>query len=364
MSKILVTGAAGFIGSQFVELLLSTHEVNVVVLDKLTYAGHRATLDHAVQQAASNVGLPVASFEKQFEFVEGDICDRALVRDLFARHRFSAVVNFAAESHVDRSIESATEFIETNILGVFSLLDASLRHFESLNGSERDQFRFLQVSTDEVFGQLGEEGAFTETTAYAPSSPYSASKAAGDHLARAWFHTYKLPVIVTNCSNNYGPRQYPEKLIPHMIACALSGKPLPVYGTGRNVRDWIHVADHARGVLLALEEGTPGESYCFGGRSERRNLEVVEAICDELEKLVPRAGGYRELITFVEDRKGHDWRYAIDDTKAERELGFKREFRSFESGLRSTIRWYLENQAWVRTVLAHDSDNSASNKEG
>lgn len=360
MAKILVTGAAGFIGSQFVELLLGARTVDVVVLDKLTYAGNRATLDHAVNAAAKTSGLSPSVLERRFEFVEGDICDRGLVRDLFSRHRFSAVVNFAAESHVDRSIESAAEFVETNIMGVFSLLDASMRHFESLKGAEKDQFRFVQVSTDEVFGQLGDDGAFTEKTPYAPSSPYSASKAAGDHLARAWYHTYKLPVIVTNCSNNYGPRQYPEKLIPHMIACALAGKALPVYGNGRNVRDWIHVADHARGVLLALEEGAVGESYCFGGRSERRNLEVVEAICDELEKLVPRKGGYRELITFVEDRKGHDWRYAIDDTKAEKELGFQREFTSFESGLRATIQWYLENQAWVRTVLDSDASKEGS----
>lgn len=348
MSKILVTGAAGFIGSQFLEIILQTRpETQVVVLDKLTYAGNLKTLEHAV--ASSKLAASAAA--ARYEFVRGDICDRELVRSLFDKHRFSAVVNFAAESHVDRSIESAAEFIETNILGVFSLLDASLRHFESLKGDEREKFRFVQVSTDEVFGQLGEEGAFTEETPYAPSSPYSASKASGDHLARAWHHTYKLPVIVTNCSNNYGPRQYPEKLIPHMIACALNGKPLPVYGNGRNVRDWIHVADHARGVLLALEKGRVGESYCFGGRSERRNIGVVEAICDELQKTRPRAGGsYRDLITFVEDRKGHDWRYAIDDSKSEQELGFKREFASFEEGLKATIQWYLDNAVWVKSV--------------
>lgn len=348
MSKILVTGAAGFIGSQFLEIILQTRpETQIVVLDKLTYAGNLKTLEHAV--ASSKVASSSAA--ARYEFVRGDICDRELVRSLFEKHRFSAVVNFAAESHVDRSIESAAEFIETNILGVFSLLDASLRHFDSLKGDAREKFRFVQVSTDEVFGQLGEEGAFTEETPYAPSSPYSASKASGDHLARAWHHTYKLPVIVTNCSNNYGPRQYPEKLIPHMIACALAGKPLPVYGNGRNVRDWIHVADHARGVLLALEKGRVGESYCFGGRSERRNIGVVEAICDELQKIRPRANGsYREQITFVEDRKGHDWRYAIDDAKSEQELGFKREFASFEEGLKATIQWYLDNSTWVKAV--------------
>ncbi|CAN5464226.1 dTDP-glucose 4,6-dehydratase [soil metagenome] len=350
-SKILVTGAAGFIGSQFVELVLSTTDHRVVVLDKLTYAGNRVTLDHAVNAAGVAADETADGVPSRFEFVEGDICDRELIRRLFDKHQFGSVVNFAAESHVDRSIESAAEFVETNIMGVFSLLDASRRFFESLDEKARGAFRFVQVSTDEVFGQLGDTGAFTETTAYAPSSPYSASKAAGDHLARAWFHTYKLPVIVTNCSNNYGPRQYPEKLIPHMIACALAGKPLPVYGDGRNVRDWIHVADHARGVLLALEKGVVGESYCFGGRSERRNLGVVEAICDQLARLVPKAkGSYHELIKFVEDRKGHDWRYAIDDAKAERELGFTRDYASFEVGLEATIKWYLENQNWVRAV--------------
>lgn len=366
MPTILVTGAAGFIGSQFVEHLLASRDVRIVVLDKLTYAGNISTLNHAVAAAggvaasaaksleptSANASTTAAPASDRFEFVEGDICDRELLSSLFKKHRFSSVVNFAAESHVDRSIESADEFIQTNIMGVFSLLDASTRYFETLGPSEKSQFRFLQVSTDEVFGQLGETGAFTETTPYAPSSPYSASKAAGDHLARAWFHTYKLPVIVTNCSNNYGPRQYPEKLIPHMIACALNGRPLPVYGNGRNVRDWIHVSDHARGVLLALEKGRVGESYCFGGRSERRNISVVEAICDELHKIRPRAGGasYRDLITFVEDRKGHDWRYAIDDTKAETELGFQRDYNSFEEGLRSTIEWYLKNQSWVQAV--------------
>lgn len=349
MAKMLVTGGAGFIGSQFIELVLNSRGTEVVVLDKLTYAGNLKTLDHAVDAAATKAGADV---RKRFQFVHGDICDRKLLADLFEKHRFDSVVNFAAESHVDRSIESADEFVQTNIMGVFSLLDASMRFFEKLPADRRSNFRFLQVSTDEVFGQLGEEGAFTETTPYAPSSPYSASKAAGDHLARAWFHTYKLPVIVTNCSNNYGPRQYPEKLIPHMIRCAVAGKPLPVYGNGRNVRDWIHVADHARGVLLALEKGKIGESYCFGGRSERRNIAVVEAICDELSKIAPRASGtYRDLISFVEDRKGHDWRYAIDDTKAERELGFTREFKSFEAGLSATVKWYLENQAWVKAVM-------------
>ncbi|MDX9732070.1 MAG: dTDP-glucose 4,6-dehydratase [Bdellovibrionales bacterium] len=353
-SFVLVRGAAGFFGCVFIELVHGSTDALLVFLDKLTYAGNRKTYRHAIEQAVlkrerNGLRRDLAAPE----FVEGDICDRELLARLFERYRFTAIVNFAAESHVDRSIESAAEFIQTNVMGVFSLLDGALRYFQGLGEEAKSSFRFVQVSTDEVFGQLGETGAFSETTPYAPSSPYSASKAAGDHLARAWYHTYKLPVIVTNCSNNYGPRQYPEKLIPHMINCALKGKALPVYGNGMNVRDWIHVADHARGVLLALESGLPGESYCFGGRSERRNIRVVEAICDELDKQVPRAAGgsYRDLITFVEDRKGHDWRYAIDDAKAERELGFVREFKSFEEGLGATVKWYLENQTWVKDVM-------------
>lgn len=364
---LIVTGACGFIGSQFVENLLSTSDQKLIVLDKLTYAGSLLTLSHALEVAAKRRGVSREEIKKRLDFVEGDIADRRLVNELVQSRRPQAIVNFAAESHVDRSIESAAEFVETNVMGVFSLLDAARRFFEgldasaaeasSLSASEREwlraNFRFLQVSTDEVFGQLGETGAFTESTPYAPSSPYSASKACGDHLVRAWYHTYKLPIVVTNCSNNYGPRQFPEKLIPHMINCALNGKPLPVYGNGRNVRDWIHVADHARGVELALRQGRLGESYCFGGRSERRNIEVVEAICKILDEVRPRqsGGSYREQITFVEDRKGHDWRYAIDDSKAETELGFRREFDSFEKGLRATVQWYLDNQTWVKSVL-------------
>lgn len=351
---LIVTGACGFIGSQFVENLLSTSDQKLVVLDKLTYAGSLLTLNHALDVAAKRRGTSLEEIKSRIEFVEGDIADRKMVNELVQSRRPQAIVNFAAESHVDRSIESAAEFVETNVMGVFSLLDAARRFFEGLESLEtKEKFRFLQVSTDEVFGQLGETGAFTESTPYAPSSPYSASKACGDHLVRAWYHTYKLPIVVTNCSNNYGPRQYPEKLIPHMINCALGGKPLPVYGSGRNVRDWIHVADHARGVEMALRQGRVGESYCFGGRSERRNIEVVEAICTILDEVRPRkdGGSYREQITFVEDRKGHDWRYAIDDSKAETELGFRREFDSFEKGLRATVQWYLDNQTWVKSVL-------------
>lgn len=337
---LLITGAAGFIGSNFVERSIELGQ-DVVVLDALTYAGHLNNLMH---------------LEGQFEFVKGDICDRRLLADLFEKHKFGGVVNFAAESHVDRSIENAADFVKTNVMGVFALLDAAHRSWEARTTQEKAQFRFIHVSTDEVFGTLGDEGFFTEETNYAPNSPYSASKAGGDHLARAWFHTYGLPVIITNCSNNYGPKQFPEKLIPHMINCALQGKSLPVYGDGRNVRDWIHVFDHCEGIRLALEKGRPGEKYCFGGRSERRNLEVVHAICSELDEVKPRSSGsYKDLIKFVEDRKGHDWRYAIDDLKAETELGFERKFTKFEDGLKQTVAWYLNNESWIKAVLSAKS---------
>ena len=273
MRKILVTGGAGFIGSGFVDECVKRGD-QVVVLDLMTYAGHETNL------AASRAAI---------KLVKGDIADREVVRSLFAEHGFDSVVNFAAESHVDRSITAPSGFVHTNVLGVFSLLDGALGHFEKLSAGAREKFRFVHVSTDEVFGALGETGKFSESTPYAPNSPYSASKAGGDHLARAWFHTYKLPVVVTNCSNNYGPRQFPEKLIPHMIDCALSGKTLPVYGKGQNVRDWIHVADHCAGVRLALDRGVPGDSYCFGGNSERKNLDVVRSICAELDRAAPRA---------------------------------------------------------------------------
>jgi dTDP-glucose 4,6-dehydratase len=336
MRKVLVTGAAGFIGSNFVEQAVPSAD-QVIVLDALTYAGHLENLD---------------SVKAKIEFVHGNICDRPAVAALFAKHDFDVVVNFAAESHVDRSIENPVSFVETNVMGVASLLDASLKIWEKKAGSAKDNFRFIQVSTDEVFGQLGDEGHFTEKTPYAPSSPYSSSKAGGDHLARAWFHTYKLPVIVTNCSNNYGPKQFPEKLIPTIIRCALAGQALPVYGNGKNVRDWIHVSDHCAGVQLAIDNGRPGESYCFGGRSERQNLDVVKSICAELDRVMPKSSGsYASQIQFVEDRKGHDWRYAIDDSKAEKELGFKRQYTKFEDGLKATIHWYLENQAWVAAVM-------------
>jgi dTDP-glucose 4,6-dehydratase len=335
--KLLVTGGCGFIGSAFVKKCVEDGH-QVVVLDALTYAGHKENL-----QGIKGPG--------RFELVEGDICNASLVGELLNTYRFDAVINFAAESHVDRSISGPGAFIETNINGVYTLLNASYEYFKKLTDAEKAKFRYVQISTDEVYGSLGSTGKFSETTPMAPNSPYSSSKAAGDLLARAWFHTYGLPTITTNCSNNYGPRQYPEKLIPHMIACALAGKSLPVYGDGGNIRDWIHVEDHCHGVWLALEKGRPGETYCFGGNAERNNLDVVRTICRELDKLKPRADGksHETGIQFVTDRLGHDRRYAIDDTKAQNELGFTRKY-AFEQGLADTIQWYLGNEAWAKAV--------------
>lgn len=332
--RLLVTGGAGFIGSHFVELALERgHEV--LVLDLLTYAGHIASIA-SVQS-------------KLIDFVKADICDGARVGRLLQDAKIDGLIHFAAESHVDRSITGPDAFIRTNIEGTYQLLQAARHYSES---TQHQSFRYLQVSTDEVFGQLGETGYFSETTAYSPNSPYSASKAAADHLVMAWHHTFHLQTVITHCSNNYGPRQMPEKLIPHMITQALKGKKLPVYGKGTNVRDWIYVRDHARGILAAFERGTSGQRYCFGGNAERNNLEVVQTICTILDRLQPRADGqsYRQEIEFVTDRLGHDFRYAIDDSLARKELGFEREMQQFEPGLESTVRWYLENPDWIAHV--------------
>ncbi len=335
--RLLVTGGAGFIGSGFVEVAVRNGD-ELIVLDALTYAGHEENLEGITGPG-------------RFELVKGDIRDSDLVSRLLNEFAIEAVLNFAAESHVDRSISGPAAFIETNIMGTYRLLDASLRYWEALPKAKKAAFRYVQISTDEVFGTLGDEGKFNERTPYAPNSPYSASKASGDMLVRAWHHTYGLPTIVTNCSNNYGPRQFPEKLIPYMIHCALSGRPLPVYGQGLNVRDWIHVEDHCKGLLLALEKGTPGRTYCFGGDAERRNIDVVRAICRELDKVRPKQSGtYESQIAFVTDRPGHDWRYAIDDSLARAELGFARSY-DFESGLRATVQWYLDHEAWCEAVL-------------
>lgn len=334
---ILVTGGAGFIGSNFVLDWLSALDEPVVNLDKLTYAGNPAN-------------LAALSGDPRHHFVHGDICDRALVSSLLAKHQPRAIIHFAAESHVDRSIHGPGDFIRTNVDGTFSLLEATRAHLAGLGETERAAFRFLHVSTDEVFGTLGPEDApFSETTPYAPNSPYSASKAASDHLVRAWHHTYGVPVVTSNCSNNYGPWQFPEKLIPLMIANALAGKALPVYGDGRQVRDWLYVGDHCSALRRVLDAGQPGETYNIGGWNEKANIDVVHTLCDLLDALAPRDRSYRELITFVTDRPGHDRRYAIDARKAERELGW-RPAESFESGLRKTVQWYLDHPDWVRQI--------------
>lgn len=338
--SVLVTGGAGFIGSCFVGMCVE-QGMRVIVLDALTYAGHRENL--AWIRSGGNEG--------SFELVEGDIADGDLVLKLLRAHRIEAVVNFAAESHVDNSISGSAAFIETNIVGAYRLLETCRNYWDELSGSQKSAFRFVQISTDEVYGSLGDEGKFTEDSPIRPNSPYSASKAAADHLARAWFHTYAFPTVITHCTNNYGPRQYPEKVIPVMITCALEGKKLPVYGTGSNVRDWIHVDDHCAGVMLALCKGRLGESYDLGGDCEVRNIDLVHQICAVLDALRPRADGqsYAMQIHFVTDRLGHDQRYAIDDSKAQRELGFTRKHR-FGQALKDTVAWYLQNGEWCATV--------------
>jgi dTDP-glucose 4,6-dehydratase len=318
-------------------LLRDTH-ARVVNLDKLTYAANLDSLPGAD-------GNPHYAFEKQC------ICDGPSLRNLFEKYQPDAVMNLAAESHVDRSIDGPGEFIQTNIVGTFTLLQEALRYWRTLSAERRARFRFLHISTDEVFGTLGEEGLFSEETAYAPNSPYSASKASSDHLVRAWRETYELPTMVTNCSNNYGPYHFPEKLIPHMIIKGLAGESLPVYGDGRNIRDWLYVEDHARALTLVLERGVVGETYNVGGRNERTNLHVVEKICDILDEIAPdTTGSRRSLISFVVDRPGHDRRYAIDASKIERELGWRAE-ENFESGLSKTVRWYCENRSWWQAIL-------------
>ena len=334
---IFVTGGAGFIGSAVVRHLLRDTYARVINIDKLTYA---ASLD----------SLPGATENVNYVFEKQCICDGPGLRRLFEKYQPDAVMNLAAESHVDRSIDGPGEFIQTNFVGTFTILHEALRHWRLLSGEKRKRFRFLHISTDEVFGSLGNEGFFTETTAYAPSSPYSASKASSDHLVRAWHQTYELPTLVTNCSNNYGPYHFPEKLIPHMIIRGLAGESLPVYGDGKNIRDWLYVEDHAKALTLVLERGTVGETYNIGGRNERTNLSVVESICDLLDEISPSPNGtHRKLITFVTDRPGHDRRYAIDASKLERELGWRAE-ENFESGIRKTVRWFVDQQPWWRAI--------------
>jgi dTDP-glucose 4,6-dehydratase len=336
LKRILVTGGAGFIGSAVCRYLIAETDVQVLNIDKLTYAGNLGSLN-------------CISGHPRYRFVRADICDRELVARLIEEFRPDGIMHLAAESHVDRSISGAEEFVQTNIVGTFGLLEAARAYCGSLEKTERNAFRFLHISTDEVYGSLGAEGAFTEATAYDPSSPYSASKAASDHLALAWQRTHGLPVVISNCSNNYGPFHFPEKLIPLMILNALEQRPLPVYGNGSNVRDWLYVEDHARALFLILSRGRLGEKYNVGGRNERTNLQVVEAICTALDRLVPAGAPHRRLISFVVDRPGHDHRYAIDATKLETELGWRAR-ETFETGLERTIRWYLANDWWWRPL--------------
>jgi dTDP-glucose 4,6-dehydratase len=337
---ILITGGSGFIGSNFILQRMREKSASMVNLDKLTYAGNLRNL--------VSIGA-----DPRYEFAHGDIADRELVRQILAKQQPRAIVHFAAESHVDRSIYGPDAFIRTNIDGTFALLEETRAYWSALPEAERGQFRFLHVSTDEVYGSLGsDDPPFSETTQYAPNSPYAASKAASDHLVRAYHHTYGLPTLTTNCSNNYGPFQFPEKLIPLMILNARDGKPLPVYGDGKNVRDWLYVEDHCEAIATVLRNGVPGQTYNIGGWNEKPNIEIVETICDLVDESAPRAqGSRRSLITFVKDRPGHDRRYAMDARKIERELGWKPK-ETFETGIRKTVRWYLENEAWSQDVTS------------
>ncbi|QJU57636.1 dTDP-glucose 4,6-dehydratase [Sphingomonas sp. AP4-R1] len=341
--RILVTGGAGFIGSALVRHLIRDTAHEVLNVDKLTYAGNLASLE------------PIAN-SPRYRFVQGDICDQAAMAAAIAEFRPQVITHLAAESHVDRSIDGPAEFIQTNIVGTFSMLSAALDYWKGLDEAEKAVFRFHHISTDEVFGTLADDGYFTEETPYDPHSPYSASKASSDHLVRAWHDTYGLPVIVTNCSNNYGPYHYPEKLIPLVILKALAGETLPVYGKGLNVRDWLFVEDHARALTTVFEKGVIGQSYIIGGRAEKTNIDVVKRICATLDEVRPRADGkkYEEQIGYVTDRPGHDHRYAIDPSKLERELGWKAQ-ESFDSGIARTVNWYLDNEAWWRPLVEKDA---------
>lgn len=337
--KLLITGGAGFIGSNLVRMAIEEGH-DVLNLDKLTYAGNPSSLSDIRECGA-------------YRFVQGDICDHVLLERLLGEFAPDCILHLAAESHVDRSIDGPEVFIQTNVMGTFRLLEAARHYWRGLPEEKRERFRFLHVSTDEVFGSLGPEGHFSENTPYDPRSPYSASKASSDHLARAYYHTYGLPTVVTNCSNNYGPFQFPEKLIPLMINNAIRGQNLPVYGDGGNIRDWLYVGDHCSALLTVLRMGKTGETYTIGGNSERTNLQIVTLLCGILDELYPGKDGksFSELITFVPDRPGHDRRYAIDAAKIQRELGWKPR-RTFEEGMRTTVQWYLDNQDWVENVLS------------
>ena len=337
--EILVTGGAGFIGSNFIRIAMNTcSDIHIVNLDKLTYAGNLDSLRDIEN-------------DSRYRFVQGDICDSELMANLFAEYQPDAVIHFAAESHVDRSIDDPRAFIETNINGTYSVLEVARKYYRDLKDAKQVHFRFLHVSTDEVYGSLGDTGYFTEETPYAPSSPYSASKAASDHLVMAYYHTYDLPILMTNCSNNYGSFQFPEKLIPLMILNALEGKSLPVYGTGNNIRDWLYVDDHCQAILTVLTKGSPGEKYNIGGYNEKTNMDIVYTLCEILDTKRPRKDGklYKEQIVFVKDRPGHDMRYAIDASKIKRELGWSPS-ETFETGIVKTVVWYLQNSEWSTRV--------------
>ncbi|MDZ8117313.1 dTDP-glucose 4,6-dehydratase [Pontiella agarivorans] len=337
MKRVIVTGGAGFIGSAVCRHLVKDKGCQVLNLDKLTYAGVPESLKEIEESSL-------------YSFSRMDVCDKEGVAALFADFEPDAVMHLAAESHVDRSIDGPAAFMETNIMGTYAMLECAREYWNGLSNERKTGFRFHHISTDEVYGSLGAEGLFEETTPYDPRSPYSASKASSDHLVKAWFHTYGLPVVITNCSNNYGPYHFPEKLIPLIILNALDGKELPIYGKGDNIRDWLYVEDHARALVTVVEKGTPGETYNVGGRNERTNLEVVETICSILDELRPKPeGGYSDQITFVKDRPGHDARYAIDATKLENELGWKAQ-ENFETGIKKTVQWYLDNDWWWRPI--------------
>lgn len=336
--KFLITGGAGFIGSAFARLLIAETDHSVLVVDKLTYAANLESLQ------------PIAAHPRYW-FARADICDAAKMSSVIEYYQPDVIIHFAAESHVDRSIDGPSAFIETNIVGTFALLQAALGYWRTLPSARRDRFRFHHISTDEVFGSLGDTGHFSETTAYDPRSPYSSSKAASDHLVNAWHHTYGLPVVISNCSNNYGPYQFPEKLIPLMTINALEGRALPVYGNGKNVRDWLHVDDHVRALLLIATQGLVGSKYCVGGMCEKSNLDVVHTICDVMDEIIPLDRPRSTLIAFVQDRPGHDQRYAIDPGKIRLELGWSPR-ETFESGLRKTVQWYLDNKPWWHRIRA------------
>ena len=334
--KLIVTGGAGFIGSAVIRYLINESETTILNIDKLTYAGNLDSLS------------PISN-NPRYHFAQLDICDAPALQQALTQFQPDAIMHLAAESHVDRSIDGPAEFINTNIVGTYTLLETVRSYWQSLDSAAQTRFRFHHVSTDEVYGSLGKTGLFTETTPYQPNSPYSASKAASDHLVRAWHHTYKLPVVTSNCSNNYGPYQFPEKLLPLMIINALAGKPLPVYGKGENVRDWLYVDDHARALCLVLEQGEVGETYNIGGHNEKTNLEVVQTLCHIFDEMRPTSAPHHQLITFVTDRPGHDLRYAIDASKIQKTLGWQ-PLETFDTGLRKTVQWYLDNRDWWQRV--------------